>query len=99
MAYLLFQRVDAMAVQIRRNLPPDAVHGRSDSPDAPSGTNGARARPKRLSPRGAVLQSLKQVTGLLRSSPATPQRAPFARLPPTSSAVQENLVGDTVKWI
>lgn len=88
-----------MAVQIRRNLPSDAVHERSDAADASSVTNGARARSKRLSPRGAVLQGLRQMMGLLRSAPSRPQRAPFARLPPTSSTAQEDLVGDTVKWI
>jgi len=88
-----------MAIQIRRNLPPDAVPERSDAADLDSGTKGARARSKRLSPRGAVLQGLRQMTGLLRSAPSRPQRAPFATLPPTSSTVQEDLVGDTVKWI
>jgi len=88
-----------MAVQIRRNAPPDAVQGRSDSPDASRGTSGARGRSKRLSAGGAVLQSLKQMTGWSRSSSVKPQRAPFASLPPASSTVQEDLVGDTVKWI
>ncbi|WP_208866366.1 hypothetical protein [Paraburkholderia lacunae] len=39
------------------------------------------------------------MTGLLRSSPARPQRAPLANLPPASTTVQQDLVGDTVKWI
>ncbi|MGE8507908.1 MAG: hypothetical protein ACN6QU_11330 [Paraburkholderia terricola] len=88
-----------MAIQIRRNAPPDAVQGRSDSPDASRGTSGARGRSKRLSAGGAVLQSLKQMTGWSRSSSLKPQRPPFASLPPASSTVQEDLVGDTVKWI
>ncbi|ORC49572.1 hypothetical protein [Paraburkholderia terricola] len=88
-----------MAIQIRRNAPPDAVQGRSDSPDASRGTSGARGRSKRLSASGAVLQSLKQMTGWSRSSSLKPQRPPFASLPPASSTVQEDLVGDTVKWI
>jgi len=88
-----------MAVQIRRNAPPDAVQGRSDSPDASRGTSGARGRSKRLSAGGAVLQGLKQMTGWSRSSSVKPQRAPFASLPPASSTVQEDLIGDTVKWI
>lgn len=96
---LLFQGVATMAVQIRRNMPSDAVQGRTDSPDATRATHGARARSKRLLPGGAVLQSLRQMTGLLRSSPARPQRAPLAKLPAISSTVQEDLVGDTVKWI
>ncbi|MDR6449120.1 hypothetical protein J2794_005252 [Paraburkholderia terricola] len=88
-----------MAIQIRRNAPPDAVQGRSDSPDASRGTSGARGRSKRLSAGGAALQSLKQMTGWSRSSSVKPQRPPFASLPPASSTVQEDLVGDTVKWI
>lgn len=88
-----------MAIQIRRNAPPDAVQGRSDSPDASRGTSGARGRSKRLSASGAVLQGLKQMTGWSRSSSVKPQRPPFASLPPASSTVQEDLVGDTVKWI